>query len=274
MKLLKLLYQILKEQDEEELKPIDPTGQGTIKDVPELEPEQPEEEINKNISPIDAKNLIKSTKGKFFTVWFTKKDNTLREMNARLGVKAYLKGGELPYNPEEKGLIPVYDMQKRAYRMINWTTIKKLRIGNNEYNVNSSLSEITIKPTKTYNIQPKPGESLKDFTKRVSNHFIGNSIEGTFTHIDKTVNGYSSKLTELYGLPDENYYTLRNPDFWNKYFHNINYLIDFFSLPQWKSLIQIKIFDNTRNDVARGGKTVRFLTKEHPKNVILKPLNN
>ena len=56
-------------------------------------------------------------------------------MNARLGVKAYLKGGDLPYNPDEKGLIPVYDMKNGGYRMINTSTINKLKIGNSEYTV-------------------------------------------------------------------------------------------------------------------------------------------
>lgn len=129
-------------QEEPELEPIDPTGAGTIDIDSPLEPdfdidtpEEDEPEQVKDISPIDAKNMIKSTKGKFFTVWFTKKDGTLRMMNARLGIKMYLKGGELPYNPEEKGLIPCYDMQIHGYRMINWTTIQKLKIGNRTYNV-------------------------------------------------------------------------------------------------------------------------------------------
>jgi hypothetical protein len=83
-----------------------------------------------------AKKVIKDTKGKFFTVTFIKRtDGTTRVMNARLGVKAYLKGGELPYNPEPKGLIPVFDIQKRAYRMINLDTVVNLKVGNKEYNV-------------------------------------------------------------------------------------------------------------------------------------------
>ena len=56
-------------------------------------------------------------------------------MNARLGVKAYLKGGELPYDAESKGLLPVYDIQKKAYRIINTQTIKELKISNNIYTV-------------------------------------------------------------------------------------------------------------------------------------------
>ena len=94
-------------------------------------PEQPSGSITK----AEAKQLIKNTKGKFFTVTFIKKDGTTRVMNARLGVKAYLKGGELPYDPEAKGLIPVFDIPKREYRMVNINTITKLKIGNNEYDV-------------------------------------------------------------------------------------------------------------------------------------------
>lgn len=116
---------------------------GIIKeqDEPGQEQEQaPEEAPTPDVPPgvisqEQAAQLIRDTKGKFFTVTFTKKDGTTRVMNARLGVKAYLKGGELPYNPGAKGLIPVYDMQKRDYRMVNINTISNLKIGNNEYRV-------------------------------------------------------------------------------------------------------------------------------------------
>jgi hypothetical protein len=91
------------------------------------------------ISKEEAKRLIKATNGKFFTVTFIKKDGSVRVMNARLGVKAYLKGGELPYDAESKGLIPARDMQApdkaRGYRVINVNTITHLKIGRNEYDV-------------------------------------------------------------------------------------------------------------------------------------------
>ena len=109
--------------------------------IEQPEDQQPEEEISSaetpqgSISRPEAKQMIKDTKGKFFTVTFTKKDGTTRVMNARLGVKVYLKGGELPYDSEAKGLIPVYDVKTGDYRMINVDTITKLKIGNNEYEV-------------------------------------------------------------------------------------------------------------------------------------------
>ena len=87
------------------------------------------------ISSEEAKNLIKATNGKFFTVTFIKKDGTERVMNARLGVKVYLKGGQLAYDAESKGLIPVYDVKTGGYRMVNINTITHLKIGKNEYDV-------------------------------------------------------------------------------------------------------------------------------------------
>lgn len=82
-----------------------------------------------------AAKIIRDTRGKFFTVTFIKKDGTTRVMNARLGVKAYLKGGELPYDAAAKGLIPVFDIPKRAYRIVNLNTITHLKVGNNDYQV-------------------------------------------------------------------------------------------------------------------------------------------
>ena len=141
----KILRQLIKEtisqyiREQEDLTPIDPgPGQEPANvPTPDAAPsgaETPEIPAG-SISRETARQLIKDTKGKFFTVTFTKKDGSAREMNARLGVKAYLKGGELPYNPDEKGLIPVYDMKNGGYRMVNVSTISKLKIGNSDYTV-------------------------------------------------------------------------------------------------------------------------------------------
>jgi hypothetical protein len=129
---LQKLAGILSEQDEEQQnQPIIPEPSTPATNAP-IEPEQ---NTIQTINRDEAERLMKETKGKFFTVTFTKKDGTTRVMNARLGVKAYLKGGELPYNPEAKGLLPVYDVKTGDYRMINLKTVSHLKIGNNEYNV-------------------------------------------------------------------------------------------------------------------------------------------
>lgn len=76
-----------------------------------------------------AAALIRGSHGRIFTVIFIKRSTgEKRVMNARLGVKAFLHGGELPYNPNDKNLIPCYDIQKRAYRMINIDGIEELKI--------------------------------------------------------------------------------------------------------------------------------------------------
>jgi hypothetical protein len=69
------------------------------------------------------KEQILATNGKFFSVSFIKKDGTTRKMTARLGVKKNLKGVGLKFNPSEKNLIVVFDIHKKAYRMINLLTI-------------------------------------------------------------------------------------------------------------------------------------------------------
>jgi len=113
----------------DEVKPDEETPEETPEEAPT--PETPAGVISKD----QAEQLIRNTKGKFFTVTFIKKDGTTRVMNARLGVKAYLKGGELPYDAASKGLIPVFDIPKRSYRMVNLNTITDLKIGNNTYKV-------------------------------------------------------------------------------------------------------------------------------------------
>ena len=70
---------------------------------------------------------------KIFTVTFVKKDGSIRVMNAKRGVKKHLKGGELPYAPIEKGLMPVYDMQAAAYRMVNTQTIMEIKANSETY---------------------------------------------------------------------------------------------------------------------------------------------
>jgi hypothetical protein len=71
-----------------------------------------------------VQELIELTKnGNIFSVVFVKKDGTRREMVCRLGVKKHLKGGELKFDAKSRGLLPVFDMQKQAYRMVNTKTL-------------------------------------------------------------------------------------------------------------------------------------------------------
>jgi hypothetical protein len=70
---------------------------------------------------------------KIFTVEFVKLNGEVRKMTCRLGVKKHLKGGSLGYDAKEKNLLPVFDMVKQEYRMINFDSIIYLKVDNEIY---------------------------------------------------------------------------------------------------------------------------------------------
>ena len=75
---------------------------------------------------------LKSTKGRIFRAVFVKKDGSERTMIARTGVRKGVSGTGMSYDPEPKGLMAVYDMQKKAWRMVNVNTMKSLKCGDIE----------------------------------------------------------------------------------------------------------------------------------------------
>ena len=75
---------------------------------------------------------IQTANNTIFSVEFIKKDGSVRTMTARLHVKKGVKGTGMAYNPIEKGLLPVWDMQKKGFRMINLKTVTKLQIKGQE----------------------------------------------------------------------------------------------------------------------------------------------
>ena len=89
---------------------------------------------SKKISLTEAIEIVAAQEGKVMTVEFIKRTNgEVRVMNCRQGVKKYLTGEGAKYNFSEKDLIPVYDLQKRGYRTINASTIRRVRAGGQEY---------------------------------------------------------------------------------------------------------------------------------------------
>lgn len=68
--------------------------------------------------------------GRILTVTFIKRTTgELRVMNCRLGVKKGVKGIGMSYNPAEKNLLGVYDMQNGGFRMIALESILKISGG-------------------------------------------------------------------------------------------------------------------------------------------------
>lgn len=88
------------------------------------------------ITPKEAKELISSTNGKFFSVLFRKRSNNeLREMVCRTKVHKHLKGGEKKYDAEEKGLLTVYSIDSKGYRCIPLENLKQVCLEGKAYKV-------------------------------------------------------------------------------------------------------------------------------------------
>lgn len=81
--------------------------------------------------------LIKSTKGKFFSVEFVKRDGSVRKMTARLGVRKGITGKGLAFNPAERDLMVVWATDKKNYRFINLKTITALKVNGIVNNFNN-----------------------------------------------------------------------------------------------------------------------------------------
>ena len=88
----------------------------------------------KTIDKDKAKELINNSNGRIFSATFTKKDFTKRLINARIKVNYKPKTKrKAPYDPNKKGLLCVYDMTKKGFRMINIQTLDTLSINKNKY---------------------------------------------------------------------------------------------------------------------------------------------
>ena len=76
----------------------------------------------KSTNLAEAFKLIDELKqtGHFFSAIFIKKTNgEVRHMTCRFGVKKYVNGKGLKFNPTSKGLMVVWDSVKKDYRMLN-----------------------------------------------------------------------------------------------------------------------------------------------------------
>ena len=85
------------------------------------------------INRTKAKELIKDSKGKIFSTTFIKKDNTIRTLTSRTGKRYTPTGKKAPYKAENYNLIALYDMRKKAFRMLNLNTLITLSINKEKY---------------------------------------------------------------------------------------------------------------------------------------------
>lgn len=91
-------------------------------------------ETNYLSGTIGALTILDETRnGKIFFVEFIKKDGTLRRMTARRKVTKGITGKGTSYQPLQRGLMTVYDMDNGAFKMVNLLTVKKVSINRKKY---------------------------------------------------------------------------------------------------------------------------------------------
>ena len=83
---------------------------------------------NNRPSSDEMVKMIKSTKGKWFSCTFIKKDGSKRVMNSRIGCHKGIKGVGRKFQKEN--LVTVFDAQAKSYRMINVDTMLTFNCGN------------------------------------------------------------------------------------------------------------------------------------------------
>jgi hypothetical protein len=75
-------------------------------------------------------DIIKDTKGRFFSIYYKKKDGSMGRYTARMGVKKYLRGGQ-SYKPDNS--ITVYSVtnNNKGYKTFLVEGIKEIRFKHN-----------------------------------------------------------------------------------------------------------------------------------------------
>ena len=83
---------------------------------------------NNRPSSDEMVKMIKSTKGKWFSCTFIKKDGSMRVMNGRIGCHKGIKGVGRKFKKDN--LVTVFDARAKEYRMINVDTMLTFNCGN------------------------------------------------------------------------------------------------------------------------------------------------
>ena len=82
---------------------------------------------NNRPSSDEMVKMVKSTKGKWFSCTFIKKDGSKRVMNGRIGCHKGIKGVGRKFQKEN--LVTVFDAQAKEYRMVNVDTMLTFKCG-------------------------------------------------------------------------------------------------------------------------------------------------
>ena len=81
-----------------------------------------------NLKRVNVRSFLEKTKGKIFSVKFTKQDGQQRKMVCRTGVTAYLNGGVNKVERADRAYFTIFELQIAQYRTINLDTISEIRV--------------------------------------------------------------------------------------------------------------------------------------------------
>jgi hypothetical protein len=91
-------------------------------------------DFDRRVSPLEALALLQSTAGRFFTIWFVKRsDGRIRRMTCRLRGQPHPAG--LKFDPHDRALLPVWDLQAREWRFVNLEGVLCVRTDGKSYRV-------------------------------------------------------------------------------------------------------------------------------------------
>jgi len=85
------------------------------------------------LNRVNLKSMIERQDGKFCSVDFIKGDGTKRTLTGRMGVRAYLAGGENKVVTDERPYMTMFDIQLRQYRTVNLSSMTELRASGKRY---------------------------------------------------------------------------------------------------------------------------------------------
>jgi len=90
--------------------------------------------IQKHFTTLFLQDLREKAGNTLFSVEFWKKDGTYRKLKGRFGVAKDLKGKGLGYEPLDHGLLNIWDIDKKAYRMVTVANIERMKVRGITYN--------------------------------------------------------------------------------------------------------------------------------------------
>lgn len=83
-----------------------------------------------------AKLISEYSSDRIFAVTFVKRTNgEVRTITGRKGVTKGITGRGLCFDPQSKGLVGIFDVQKDQFRFINLETIISIRLDGEQYQV-------------------------------------------------------------------------------------------------------------------------------------------